>query len=445
MLGMVLFGLSSLLTAYAQSPGELIAARAAMGLSGAAIMPSTLAIIANVFPRREQAKAIGIWSGSVGLAIAIGPIVGGALLNSFWWGSVFLINVPITAIAFVVMLFLLPESKNPKPGKLDPVGVLLEMAGLVLFVYGIIHAGDTGDWGNITVWGSIALGVVLMVGFVVWELRSEHPALDVRLFRNRQFSAAVIAVALTFFAMMGGMFFFSFYLQSVRNYSPLMSGVFMLPFAASMVIFSPLSANMVKRFGPRAVAVSGLLCIAAAMAGYQFVTQSSAMWIYLLIAFIQGAAMANVMPPATTTVMTSLPRQIAGVGSSVNNTVRQLGGALGVAVLGTILTTVYRARMQPLISALPTHLTTDQVHSVSGSIEATQEMVAGSTAAGHPQSQSLLQPADDAFVHAMHVTTMVGAGVMLFTAVVVWLWLPKALAPQSGPVDAAAQAESVAA
>jgi hypothetical protein len=143
--------------------------------------------------------------------------------------------------------------------------------------------------------------------------------------------------------------------------------------------------------------------------------------------------------------MTSLPRQIAGVGSSVNNTVRQLGGALGVAVLGTILTTAYRDRMQPLISALPTHLTSDQVHSVSGSIEATQEMVAGSTASGHPQAQSLLQPANEAFVHAMHVTTMVGAGVMLFTAVVVWLWLPKAVAPQTGPVDAAAQAESVAA
>ena len=444
MLGMVLFGISSLLTAYAGSPGELIAARAAMGFSGAAIMPSTLAIIANVFPRHEQGKAIGIWSGSVGLAIAIGPVVGGALLNSFWWGSVFLINVPITAIAFVVMLILLPESKNPKPGRLDPTGVLLEMGGLVLFVYGIIHAGDTGDWSNVTVWGSIALGLLLMVGFVLWELRSAHPALDVRLFSNRQFSAAVIAVALTFFAMMGGMFFFSFYLQSVRGYSPLMSGVFMLPFAAAMVIFSPLSATQVRRFGPRPVAVTGLVCIAAAMACYQFVTASSAMWIYLLIAFIQGAAMANVMPPATTTVMTSLPRQIAGVGSSVNNTVRQLGGALGVAVLGTILTTAYRDRMQPLITSVA-HLSPDQAHSVSGSIEATQEMVAGATASGHPQAQQLLQPANEAFVHAMHVTTMVGAGVMVLTALVVWLWLPKHVDPAAGPVDAAARAESVAA
>ena len=446
MLGMVLFGISSLLTAYAQSPGELIAARAAMGFSGAAIMPSTLAIIANVFPRHEQPKAIGIWSGSVGLAIAIGPIVGGALLNSFWWGSVFLINVPITAIAFVVMLVLLPESKNPKPGRLDPIGVLLEMAGLVLFVYGIIHAGDTGAWSDAGVWGSVAGGAVLLVGFVLWEMHTDHPALDVRLFRNRSFSAAVISVALTFFAMMGGMFFFSFYLQSVRGYSPLASGVFMLPFAAAMVIFSPLSSTMVKRFGPRTVAVSGLVAIAVAMACYQFVTQSSAMWIYLLIAFFQGAAMANVMPPATTTVMHALPRQIAGVGSSVNNTVRQLGGALGVAVLGTVLTTAYRSRMQPLVSAVPdSHLTNTQVHAVSGSIEATQQAVGIAVSQGNTKAAGLLQPANDSFVHAMHVTTLTGAGIMVFAAVVVALWMPRKLSEQGGPVDAAARAESVAA
>ena len=446
MLGMVLFGISSLLTAYAQSPGELIAARAAMGFSGAAIMPSTLAIIANVFPRHEQPKAIGIWSGSVGLAIAIGPIVGGALLNSFWWGSVFLINVPITAIAFVVMLVLLPESKNPKPGRLDPIGVLLEMAGLVLFVYGIIHAGDTGAWSDAGVWGSVAGGAVLLVAFVLWEMHTDHPALDVRLFRNRSFSAAVISVALTFFAMMGGMFFFSFYLQSVRGYSPLASGVFMLPFAAAMVIFSPLSSTMVKRFGPRTVAVSGLVAIAVAMACYQFVTQSSAMWIYLLIAFFQGAAMANVMPPATTTVMHALPRQIAGVGSSVNNTVRQLGGALGVAVLGTVLTTAYRSRMQPLVSAVPdSHLTNTQVHAVSGSIEATQQAVGIAVSQGNTKAADLLQPANDSFVHAMHVTTLTGAGIMVFAAVVVALWMPRKLSEQGGPVDAAARAESVAA
>jgi MFS transporter, DHA2 family, multidrug resistance protein len=445
MLGMILFGLSSVLTAYAGSPTELIAARAAMGFSGAAIMPSTLAIIANVFPRHEQPKAIGIWSGSVGLAIAIGPIVGGALLNSFWWGSVFLINVPIVIIAFVIMAILLPESKNPDPKRLDPVGVVLEMAGLVVFVYGIIHAGDTGDWGSPSVWGSIGGGLALLVGFVLWEMHTDHPALDVRLFANRSFSAAVISVALTFFAMMGGMFFFSFYLQSVRGYTPLKSGIFMLPFAAAMVIFAPLSSSMVKRFGPRTVAVTGLVAIAIAMACSQFVTQNSPMWIYLLIAFFQGAAMANVMPPATTTVMSALPRQVAGIGSSVNNTVRQLGGALGVAVLGTVLTTAYRGRMQPLVDAVPnSHLTSAEAQYVSGSIEATQQAVGVAVAQGNTRAEALLQPANDAFVHAMHVTTLTGAGIMVFAAIVVALWMPKKIAEPAGPVDAAARAESMA-
>jgi MFS transporter, DHA2 family, multidrug resistance protein len=444
MLGMLLFGLSSLLCAYADSPGQLIAARAAMGFSGAAIMPSTLAIIANVFPRREQGKAIGVWAGSVGLAIAIGPVVGGALLDSFWWGSVFLINVPIVAIALVAMAFSVPDSRNPKPGRLDPVGVLLLMLGLVLFIYGVINGGDSGDWSGFTVWGAIAGGLILLAGFVLWEMHTDHPALDVRLFSNRQFSAAVISVALTFFALMGGLFFFSFYLQSVRGFSPLRAGLWLLPFAASQVIFSPLSANMVKRFGARTVAAVGLFGIAVTFVLYQWVTADSSMLLYGGIALLQGIFMANVMPPATTTVMTALPREHAGIGSSVNNTVRQVGGALGVAVLGTLLTTAYRGRMQPLISAAP-GFPAAAVHDVSGSIQATQAAVAQSAAA-HPQALRLLAPADDAFIHAMHLTTNIAAGVMALAGICVLLWMPRKRA--QGPLDPRAtepSAESVAA
>ncbi|HEU5429328.1 MAG TPA: MFS transporter, partial [Actinocrinis sp.] len=350
MLGMVLFGVTSVLCAYAGSPGELIAARAAMGFAGAAIMPSTLAVIANVFPRHEQGKAIGVWAGSVGLAVAIGPVVGGALLDSFWWGSVFLINVPIVIIGLIAMTLIVPESRNPHPGKLDPAGVLLSMAGLVIFVYGVIHGGDTGDWGKPAVWGPLVIGVALLALFVVWERNTDHPALDVRLFSNRPFSAAVISVALSFFAMMGSLFFLTFYLQSVRGYTPLQAGLWVLPFAAAQVIFSPLSANVVNRFGARTVSFSGLLLIAVALALYQFIGVHSAMWVYGVIAALQGTAMALVMPPATTTVMTSLPRERAGIGSSINNTVRQVGGALGVAVLGTVLTSAYRSRIEPVLT-----------------------------------------------------------------------------------------------
>jgi MFS transporter, DHA2 family, multidrug resistance protein len=443
MLGMVLFGLSSLLCAYAGSPGELIAARSAMGFAGAAIMPSTLAIIANVFPRHEQGKAIGVWAGSVGLAIAIGPVVGGALLDSFWWGSVFLINVPIVVIAFICMLFWVPESRNPKPGRLDPVGVLLSMGGLVGTVYGVITGGDDGDWTSVGVLSSLIGGIALLALFVVWERRCDHPALDVRLFSNRAFSAAVISVALSFFAMIGGLYFFSFYLQSVRGYRPLEAGLWMLPFAFSQVVFSPLSANMVKRFGARRVASTGLFGIGVSFVLYQLVTVTSPMWVYGLIALLQGMMMANVMPPATTTVMSSLPRERAGVGSSVNNTVRQVGGALGVAVLGAVLTSSYRGTVEPKLDALHV-LPPGVAHDVSGSIQATQDFVAQAVGA-HPQAAQLLGPANDAFVHAMHITTFVAAGIMFLATIVVLMWMPKS-AKGAGGAGAPAEhsAENVA-
>jgi len=431
MLGMALFGLTSLLSSYAASPGELIAARAAMGFAGAAIMPSTLAVIANVFPRNEQGKAIGVWAGSVGLAVAIGPVVGGALLDNFWWGSVFLINVPIVIIGLIAMTFVVPESRNPKPGRLDPAGVLLSMAGLVIFVYGVIHGGDTGAWGKPAVWGPLVIGLALLALFVAWERNTDHPALDVRLFSNRPFSAAVVSVALAFFAMMGGLFFLSFYLQSVRGYSPLQAGLWMLPFAAAQVVFSPLSSTVVRRFGARAVSSSGLLLIAVALMLYQFVTVHSGMWVYGVIAALQGIAMALVIPPATTTVMISLPREKAGVGSSVNNTVRQVGGALGVAILGSVLTAAYRGRIQPLLTG--SGVPADVAHNASSSIQATQGFVAQSAPA-HPQAVRLLSPADDAFIHALHITTTVAAGVSLLAAIVVLSWLPRR--SRSGP-DAA--------
>ncbi len=432
-------------------PGELIAARAAMGFAGAAIMPSTLAVIANVFPRHEQGKAIGIWAGSVGLAVAIGPVVGGALLDSFWWGSVFLINVPIIIIGLIAMTFLVPESRNANPGRLDPAGVLLSMAGLVTFVYGVIHGGDTGDWGKPAVWGPLVIGVAILTLFVVWERNSDHPALNVRLFANRPFSAAVISVALSFFAMMGSLFFLAFYLQSVRGYTPLKAGLWMLPFAGAQVIFSPLSANVVRKFGVRAVSFTGLMLIAVALLGYQLISVDSAMWIYGVIAALQGTAMALVMPPATTTVMMSLPREQAGIGSSINNTVRQVGGALGVAVLGTVLTSAYRNKIEPVLTAHG--VPSGAAHEASGSIVATQGFI-GASAQQHPALTQLIAPANDAFVHALHITTLAGAGVGVLAAVLVFAWMPRgraaggpgAGAPSSGTgVGEPQAAESVTA
>ncbi|MFL6115752.1 MAG: MFS transporter [Catenulispora sp.] len=426
MAGMIGFGLASVLCAYAGSPGQLIATRAVMGFFGAAIMPATLAVIANVFEPREQAKAIGMWAGGVGLAVAIGPVLGGLLLDHFWWGSVFLINVPIIVIALIAMAILVPDSKNPKPGRLDPLGVLLSMAGIVVFVYGIIRGADVG-WGNPQIWGTLIGGVALCALFVFWELRTDHPALDVRLFKSsRPFSASIILVAMSFFAMMGVLFFLSFYLQSVREYSPLKAGLFMTPFALAQLIFSPMSARLVQRFGARAVSAFGMLTIAATFLMYQFVNQHSPAILLIAIFFLQGMGMANVMPPATTTIMTSLPREKAGVGSSVSNTVRQVGGALGVAVLGTLLTTAYRGKMKDPLSAVVKD--PSRLHSVDGSIQATKG------AGQHlPALQRFYPQADAAFIHAMHVTVVISAAVALLAAIIALAWLPRRTGAPAAP------------
>ncbi|GII75957.1 MFS transporter [Sphaerisporangium rufum] len=416
LIGMALFGLASLASAYAQDPGQLIAARAAMGLGGAAVMPATLAVISNVFPPRERAKAIGIWAGGVGLAIAIGPITGGLLLEHFWWGSVFLINVPVVLIGLVLIAVLVPESRAPGRSGLDPVGVLLSIAGLVGVVYGIIKGGELGTVTDPQVWAPTLAGVAVLALFVWHERRTAEPAFDVRYFAIPRFSTAVASVGLVFFALMGVMFFMAFYLQIVKGYSPLQAGALVLPFAAAQLIFSPLSAQMVRRFGGKAVATASLLVIAGVLLSYTRIQVDTPIWVFEVIGFVQGAAMANINPPATEAVMSSLPREKAGVGSAMTNTVRQVGGALGVAILGSVLSATYRDGMAGTLSALPE----DVRHAAGESIAATM----GVAQQLGPQGAALVEPAKQAFMDGMHVTAILGAIVALAGAAVVFRWLP---------------------
>jgi DHA2 family multidrug resistance protein-like MFS transporter len=304
----VLFGVASLASAYAQSPDQLIWARALMGIGGAAVMPSTLSIISNVFDPKERGRAIGVWAGSVGLAVAIGPVVGGFLLEHFWWGSVFLINVPVAAVGAVLVAVLVPESRDPKPGRVDIPGVILSIAGLVLLTYGVIEGGDHG-FGKFTSWGSLVGAVIVLAAFVIYERRITFPSLDVKLFSNRTFSASVASVGLVFFAAMGTLFFMAFYLQLVRGYSPLKSGLLMVPFAVAQIVFAPQSAKMVKIFGPKVVSTVGLVLVAVGLSGFTFFGATTPMWAVGVLFFVMGTGMANVMPPATESIMSTLPRR----------------------------------------------------------------------------------------------------------------------------------------
>ncbi|HEU5159942.1 MAG TPA: DHA2 family efflux MFS transporter permease subunit [Streptosporangiaceae bacterium] len=414
--GMVVFGLASLLSAYAQSPMQLILARALMGLGGAAVMPQTLSIITNVFEPRERGKAIGIWTGAVGLGVAIGPVTGGLLLGHFWWGSVFLINVPVIAAGLIALFVLVPESRNPQPGGIDPIGVLLSIVGLVTLSYGIIQGGDKGSWLEPGVLGPIFAGLAVLALFVRHEARTDHPAFDVRLFREPRLSTAVAAITFCFFAAAGVFFFMSFYLQSVRGLTPLESGAMLLPFAAAQLTFAPRSAAMVGRFGAKAVCTAGLLMVTLALIGYQLINESSPIWVVAAILLVQGIGMANVMPPATESIMAALPKEKAGAGSAINNTARQVAVAMGVAVLGSVVAAVYRGELSSRLDALPPgprHLAGE---SIEGTMAVAQRL--------GPAGQSLIDPAHAAFVHAIHTAAAAAAVIAFIGALMVFTWMP---------------------
>jgi DHA2 family multidrug resistance protein-like MFS transporter len=434
LIGLLLFGLSSLLSAYASSPGQLIGARGLMGIGGAAVLPATLAIITNVFDGVERGRAIGVWTSAVGIAAVIGPVFGGLLLDHFWWGSVFLINVPIVMAGMALVAWLVPESRNPRPGRIDAGGVLLSMAGLVLLVYAIIEGGERASISTPQVYLSGIAGIALLALFVWYELRSDHPALDVRLFRVRQFGASVLIIGTVFFAMLGVVFFMVFYLQYVRGYSPLQAGLWFMPFAVAQLTGAPLSATFVARFGIRAVTTAGLILVTIALLGYQLLETDSPMWVVAAIFLIQGFGIANVMPPATTAIMASLPRERAGVGSAVNNTFRQVGGALGVAVLGSVLSVRYREEITPHLATFPEDARNAAGESLGATLGIASDLGPSAVAA-------IEQPAFQAFVDAIHTSALFSAGVALLSVVVANRFLPPHRRRSAPEPEAASQAQ----
>ena len=418
--GMIAFGFSSALCAYASSPGELIFFRVLMGISGAAVMPTTVSIISNVFEPRERAKAIGIWAGAVGIALAIGPITGGLLLAHFWWGSVFLVNVPIVVVAVALMVRLVPDSRNPTPGRVDPVGVILSVIGITVFVFGIVRGGDLG-WGSSQALIPLAVGLAVLAGFILWERRYEAPILDTRLFGNARFSACAAIMMLVFCAYMGLVFVLSFYFQAARGYSPLHSGAQILPLALGQIIFSSRSAELVRRYGARTMITGGLGLLAACFLYYTRAGAHSPVLPLLIFLFLQGMAVGVVTPPVTNAIQAAVPRQRAGEASAVSNTSRQIGGALGVAIIGAVLASAYRSGINPHIAAIPA-LAHDPsaAKAVGASITSTLAFVQH---AG-PSAHSLVAPAVSSFIHGMHEAAICSAVVCAVAAVVAAIWMP---------------------
>lgn len=441
LIGLALFASASALSSIATDPAQLIAFRALMGVGGAAVLPVTLAIITVVFPPAERGRAIGAWAGAVGGAIALGPVLGGLLLqNPQWfrwligndWGSVFLINVPIVAIGMVGIIRVVPETRNPHPQRLDLFGLLLSITGLTLVVYGIIHASDTKVWTAPSVWGPLAAGLVVLLGFVLIELRSDHKSFDVTLFSNRGFAVSLTAVSLVFFAMSGLTFTLPFYLQVVRGYSTLAAGGAFVPFAVGQLISAPRSAGMVHRFGVRAVMVAGLTLVLASLLGMTQLRQGTPLWLLLGLFFVFGFGMGNVMAPASTVIQNSLPLARAGAGSAVQNTVRQVLGALGVAVIGTVLSTQYASKLAPTLAQLPAQFPAAGRNALSSSVAAVPTVLQRATAAGLPAPLAgrIRSGAFDAYISASHLTTWACAVTVAVSALLVLTLLPRRISAE---------------
>ncbi|CAH0236858.1 MFS transporter [Rhodococcus sp. 05-2254-5] len=353
-IGLAGIALMSVGGAVAADLGQVVAARAAMGVCAAAVFPATLALIINIFTdAKERALAIAAWTAMAGFAIAIGPTAGGFLLEHFSWHSVFWINVPVALLVLVAALACVPESRAEHVGKYDPVGIVLSLTGITVVVWAIIEAPHNGWLSPASIGGYIA-GCVALAAFVWWELRTPSPVLDLNLFRIRRFSLPALAIAVGYFSMFGFLFMITQYFQGVMELTPLQFGVHSLPFAVSIAVGAPLATLIAQRIGTTAVIVFGLVVMSIGMfiAG-QVEVETPYLGPVVVSMILMGLGLAIVQGPATESIMSSVTLDEAGAGSAVNDTTREVGGTLGVAVLGSIVASIYTTKVGPRIDAIP--------------------------------------------------------------------------------------------
>jgi MFS transporter, DHA2 family, multidrug resistance protein len=421
--GLSIFILASLSAVFAQDANALTLSRALMGIGGAFIMPSTLSILVQVFTdRTERARAIGIWAAVAGVGVALGPIIGGFLLEHFSWHSIFWVNPPVAAAVLVATLLLVPESRDPAKPKLDPLGAALSSLGVVALVVTVIELPDSG-LSALTV-GAAAVAVVSLTAFVWWEKRAARPILPMELFSSRLFSTSIITVGLVYFALMGAMFFLPQFLQLVQGMSPLESGIAILPGAGGLLVASLFSPGIAERIGTRKTVVLGLSLVTVAMASFALLrTDTSYLFIGIVLGTI-GLGLGLTLPQATNGVLAAVPAERAGMGSAVNDAVGELGGSFGVAILGATLSFAYRQNIE---EAITTAGAAAQQLPASALDAARESLAAASIQAGQlPDGVGdvFRQVAGQAFVSGMSLALLVGAGITGLGLLIAWRRFP---------------------
>lgn len=424
LVGLTIFGVFSLGAGISPNPTTLMTCRALMGIGGAFMMPSTLSILAQVFrDPTERGQAIGVWSAVAGGAVALGPILGGLLLDHYDWHSIFLINPALAALAIVVTIAIVPESRDPSRPRLDPLGAVASTGGLIAVVYAIIEIPSAGI-GLETVAAGVG-GLALLGGFVAWELHTPAPMLDVRFFTRPLFSVSVLSVAVIYFALFGAMFFVPQFLQLVRGLSPLASGVGVLPLAGGLLVASLLSPRWSRRAGARTVVVSGLVAVGAGMVAAGWLTASTPYILLGVVLGLMGTGLGLALPQATNGILASIPREKAGSGSAVNDAVGEVGGSLGVAVLGAVLSASYRESIDAaIVKAGPAAetLSGTTLGELADSL-ASASLVA--TRLNGSAADTVRATAGVAFTNGMTTALLLGAVVPFVGAMVVWFRFPR--------------------
>jgi EmrB/QacA subfamily drug resistance transporter len=409
--GIALFGLASLGALVADSAGQVIAIRALMGVGAALIMPATLSIIANVFPPEERGKAIGIWAALAAVGIGLGPLAGGLLIEWFDWSAVFLVNVPVALVAVLLGIRFVPESRDPQPGAFDVAGAVLSTAGFTVLVYAIIEAPGTG-WGSATILGLLAASAGLLAAFVWWEARAAHPMLDLGFFRSVRFSIGTLAVSVAFFALLGGIFALTQYLQFAHGYSAIEAGAIMTPLALGLVMGAGSSSRAVARLGTGPVVATGLTGVGLLLASTLLWDPATSAIVLLGWFFLLALSMGWVMAPSTEAVVGAVPAARSGVASAMNTVARMVSGALGVAIVGSLVSSLYERDLEPALRGLPAPARAAAGESIGA---------AGAVAGRLPQDAggSLVASAADAFTGAMGAGLAAAGALAVATAVVV--------------------------
>ncbi|HEY5988401.1 MAG TPA: MFS transporter [Streptosporangiaceae bacterium] len=437
--GLAVFGTASMAGGFTTNPAQLIAARSVMGLGAAMTFPATLSLISNVFTqRRERARAIGLWGAIAGVAIAMGPIVGGWLIEHFSWASIFTAMAPVAAVAAMFVALAVPTSKDPDAAAPDIPGLALSSAVMAVLVFTIIEAPTYG-WASVRSLAGFAVSAVLLAAFIVRERRAAHPMLDVRLFRNMRFSAASGAVTVSFFTLFGFIFLITQYFQFVRGYGPLSTGVHLLPVALSVGAGSVAGTQLAVRAGTKLIVTTGLVTTAAFYGWVAATTSATLSYGVIAVQMVlYGLGMGLTSAPATESIMGAISRAKAGVGSAVNDSTRLIGGTLGVAVVGSVYASVYGSRLTATMPAAVPGRAAAIAHQSVGAAYAAAGKIA---ALRHPALGLALQHAStNAFLRGLTVGALVAGAVAAAGAVLAVRFLPAQPAQRARPADQPTQA-----